>query len=307
MELFTTLLIKLIPLYVMMFLGYAAGRWLDVKGHNIGAVTLYLLVPIIIFDGVLHTPLSAGVIALPLILFGISTLFCIIFLFISKRLFPAPLPNILGFMAGTGNAGYFALPVALMLFDDATLGIYITCILGFVIFESSIGYYVAAKGNYSTRECISKLLRLPMLYAFLIALVLNFAGITRPALFDDFMHNMQGAYTVFGMMIIGVGIANAPRWHVDLRFTALAFFIRFVAWPAVTLGFIALDQQVLGWLPAISYPALILISIVPLAANSVMFATLLNASPERVATTVLASTVFALVYIPLMVLWLMPV
>ena len=49
------------------------------------------------------------------------------------------------------------------------------------------------------------------------------------------------------------------------------------------------------------YGILILASIVPLAANTVTWATELKAHPEKAAIAVVISTIFALFYIPLIV------
>ena len=43
-----------------------------------------------------------------------------------------------------------------------------------------------------------------------------------------------------------------------------------------------------------------LLSIVPLAANTVELASLFKSQPEKAATAVLLSTIFALVYVPVM-------
>ena len=52
------------------------------------------------------------------------------------------------------------------------------------------------------------------------------------------------------------------------------------------------------------YQAILLISITPIAANTVVIATLLDTHPRQVAGTALLSTLVALVYIPLMISWI---
>jgi len=50
------------------------------------------------------------------------------------------------------------------------------------------------------------------------------------------------------------------------------------------------------------HKVMILMSIVPLAANTVAFATELKAQPEKASLAVMLSTLFALFYIPLITL-----
>ena len=52
------------------------------------------------------------------------------------------------------------------------------------------------------------------------------------------------------------------------------------------------------------YRAFVLLSIVPIAANTVIFATVLNVHPDKVSSAVLFSTIFGLVYVPIIIIFL---
>ena len=52
------------------------------------------------------------------------------------------------------------------------------------------------------------------------------------------------------------------------------------------------------------YIAFMLLSIVPIAANTVIFATVLNVYPDKVSSAVLFSTIFGLVYVPIIIVFL---
>jgi predicted permease len=72
-------------------------------------------------------------------------------------------------------------------------------------------------------------------------------------------------------------------------------------WPVCVAGIILIDTQFLHLYNDIIHKILLLISITPLAANMVVFATQLKTHPEKASFAVLLSTLFALFYIPLMV------
>lgn len=80
----------------------------------------------------------------------------------------------------------------------------------------------------------------------------------------------------------------------------MTFLAKFLAWPMLVFLIIALDQRLLGAYDPISYQVLILISIVPLAVNTVVMSSLTKCQPERSAATVLLSALFALLYVPFM-------
>jgi hypothetical protein len=138
-------------------------------------------------------------------------------------------------------------------------------------------------------------------YAFLAAVFLNLAGIGIPDIFVPLFDNLRGAYSILGMMIIGMSITSFRGLAGNVRFTALAFFGKFVVWPLVAIVFWWVDATLLGIYEPAVHKAMFLISITPIAANTVVIATLLDTSPRQAAGTVLLTTLFALAFIPVMI------
>lgn len=304
MVVFLTLLAKLLPLYLTIGLGYVASRYLEMRGRSVAGAMIYIITPIVIFSGVMSAPIRPELVALPVLVWLIGMSLSICFLKIGKLLFKDERANILALTVGTGNTGYFGIPVALILFGQDALAVYILCMLGTTLNENSLGFYLAAKGKSTTRQAFTRVLKLPTLYAFLIAVCLNLGGISIPQLLDPLFLNMRGTYTILGMMIIGIGIADYPSTKFDGRFLGLAFMGKFIAWPVVVWLVCILDHTTLGIFDAQVYRSLILVAITPIAANTVVIATLLNTYPKEAATTTLLSTFFALVYIPAVVTWM---
>ncbi|SDR68437.1 hypothetical protein SAMN05216271_0014 [Halopseudomonas sabulinigri] len=300
------LLYKLLPLYVTVALGWVAGRYLDASGRHIAGIMMYIVTPSVVFAGVMNAPLSPEVVLLPFLTFSLCSLLGILHLWLAKRWLHDGSANMIPLSVGTGNTGYFGIPVALLLFGEQGLSIYIVCMLGTTLFENSVGFYLAARGRFSVRDCVRKVLRLPSLYAFFLAVALNYSGLQIPAAFVPLFDNLRGAYSIFGMMIIGMSILSFQGLAGNLRFTGLAFFGKFFSWPLAALLFWWLDSQFLHIYDVAVYRAILLISITPIAANTVVIATLLDTSPQQVAGTALLSTLVALVYIPLMIAWLLP-
>lgn len=294
------LLLKIIPLYLNILLGYLAGKLLDANRDTIARIMFYMINPIVIFNGVVNTKLDAAVLFLPLLTFVISSSLCLIFYRLSKPIWQDSSRNLMAFSAGSGNTGYFGLPVALLLFNEQGEGVYIMALLGISLYENSIGYYIFAKGLYPPSECLWKLSKLPALYAFIGGLIINITHMKVPALFSEFMIGIKGTYTVLGMMIIGLGLASLHNFKLDLKFVGMTFLAKFVAWPCIVLSIILIDNHFLHFFSKSIHDALMLISIVPLAVNTVVMASLLNSQPEKAATTVMLSTLVAIVYVPFM-------
>ena len=301
MAVVVSLLLKMIPLYVTIGLGWLAGRHLQVSGRHIAGLMLYIITPSVVFSGVMHAPLTPEVLLLPVFVWCICLAMALVFLKLGRRVLGDARANILALSVSTGNTGYFGIPVALILFGQKFLGLYILCMLGTTLYENSMGFYIAARGRHTVRECVLRILKLPSLYAFLLAVTLNLLHARIPSIFVRLFDNLRGAYSILGMMIIGMGISTFRDLAGDWRFTGLSFFGKFLVWPAVVL--------LLWWLDSIGphfydlqvYRSLFLVSIVPVAANTVVIATLLDTHPEQAAGTTLLSTLVALFYIPVMV------
>ncbi|KAA1175937.1 AEC family transporter [Marinobacter salinexigens] len=295
------LFLKLIPLYVTVALGWVAGRYLEASGRHIAGIMLYIVTPSVVFSGVMAAPLTAEVVLLPLLVYAICTVMGLVHLKLAKKVITDGSANIIPLSVGTGNTGYFGIPVALLLFGQEGLAIYIVCMLGTTLFENSLGFYLAARGRYELRDAVKRVVRLPVVYAFLAAVALNLSGFRIPDIFVPLFDNLRGAYSVFGMMIIGMGITSFRGLAGNYRFTGMAFFGKFVSWPLVALLLWWLDANVFGIYSSAVHQAIFLISITPIAANTVVIATLLDIAPRQAAGTALLSTLFALLYIPVMV------
>lgn len=283
------------------FLGYIAGKMINVARDTIAKLMLYIFVPLVIFNGIINTRLDFSILSLPVITFVICCVLCLVFYWLARFLWHDSTKNLVAFSAGTGNTGYFGLPLALLLFDDQGEGIYIMAILGVTLYDNTLGFYMIARGVHTPKECLLKLIRLPSIYALFGGLLFNFLQIPFPDVFSEFMKHIKGAYTVLGMMIVGLGIAGLQHFKFDLRFLGVTFLAKFVVWPLVIAGVIALDMHFFGIFNHAIYQALTLLSFVPLAANMVIFASLMDIHPEKASAALLISTIVSIIYLPLMV------
>ncbi len=299
MTIFFALLVKIIPLYFIILFGFLAGKFLNAKKETIASILIYIISPIIVFSGAIKTEITASNLSLPVVIFLFCSFMAVLFLFLSKFIWQDSTRNIISFAAGAGNMGYFGLPVALAIFGEQYLSLAVLCILGLIIYENSLGFYIVAKGNFTAKESFTKLLKLPAIYAFFIGITINFLGINLGKIYDSVVFNFQGAYTVLGMMVIGMALAGVKKIDFDIKFISLAFTAKFLVWPILMFGLIFLDNNFLHFFNEAIYRVMMLMAIVPMAANAVVYATLLRVHPEKTAMAVFLSTVFALFYIPL--------
>lgn len=300
MSLFFIILIKVFPLYINVVLGYLSSKYLDVKRESIASLLIYILGPIVVFSATLSVEINASLAFLPIFLYIFCSLIAFTSLYLWKNSWNNPSGNILAFSAGTGNTGYFGIPLAIIFFPPALADIYIFTVLASLLYESTTGFYVTAKGNFTVKESLLKISRLPILYAFVLGLTLNLLGFKIPEEISSYTAQFKGAYGILGMMMLGMGLLGLKNsddnW--DKKFISITFIIKFIFWPLSIICFIYLDKMYFNFLYEDLYKVMFLFSIVPLAGNSVTLAVLLNAKPEKASLTVFLSTLVSIVYIP---------
>ncbi len=298
MIIFLTLLAKLLPLYALIALGFIAGRMLKSNKETIANLLLYILSPFVVFHGVLTTTLDKSALSLPVLFFVVCSLLSLAWFSIARGIWRDSTKNIFAYASATGNTGYFGIPVAIALFGEGVLGTMVLSILGFVLFENSLGFFLTARGNYTARESVIRLLRLPTIYAFFVGAAVNLSGAGLGADYMALALNMRGAFSVLGMMIIGMGLADIRTLKLDYTFFGLCLTAKFLVWPLIAAGIIALDSAFFHLYSPQTHQVIVLLSIVPMAANTVVLATALRAQPEKASLAVLISTLVALVFIP---------
>ena len=303
MSLFFIILLKIFPLYLNVILGYVAAKSLQVQRESIATLLIYILGPIVVFSATLSVKINFAIAMIPIFLYIFCSLIAFLALFIWGKSWNNPTGNILAFSAGTGNTGYFGIPLAVIFFPPALADIYIFAVLASLLYESTTGFYVTAKGNFTVKESLVKISKLPILYAFVLGLCLNIIGLEIPETLSAYTSQFKGAYGILGMMMLGMGLiglkGKEDNW--DKKFITITFIIKFIFWPLAMLFFIYIDKTFLQILNNDLYKVLFLFSIVPLAGNSVTLAVLLNAKPEKTALTVFLSTLVSVLSIPFFV------
>lgn len=305
MSLFTLILLKVFPIYINVLLGYLSSKFLKVQRESVAALLIYILGPIVVFSATVSVKINFAVAFLPVFLYIFGSLIAFTSLALFKNKWNDPTGNILSFSAGTGNTGYFGIPLAIIFFEPSLADIFIFTVLASLLYESTTGFYVTAMGNFTVGEALKKISRLPILYAFILGIVLNIAGFEIPAAIHSYTTQFKGAYGILGMMMLGMGLIGLKNseGHFDVRFLSIAFFVKFVFWPLAILGCIYLDKTFFQLLNTDLYKVLFLFSIVPLAGNTVTLAVLLNTKPEKASLAVFISTVVSIITIPLYIFW----
>ena len=301
MSIFLTLFGKVLPLYISIILGTISSAFLNCNKETVAKILLFILAPLIVFNATLSVKLDFSVIFLPMFFFLLSTSLAFFLLFIFKKIWSDNTSNLLAFSTATGNTGNLGIPLAILFLDGVYVDIFIFTVLASILYQNSVGYYITAKGNFTAKQSLLKVLKLPVLYAFILGVVLNLNEVKIPEMLTDYTNYVKGAYAILGMMLLGMGMEKIKsNGGFDFKFISFTLLIKFIVWPLLVLIFVFLDKNIFHILNDNGlYMVMFLFSIVPLAGNTVTVATLLNVKPEKMSIAVFISTLVSLFYIPL--------
>lgn len=298
------MMIKILPLYVVMALGFIFGRIRPQAAEPLSFLLIYFIVPIVVVSSIANMEFNRSYLLLPLLGYICSVAIGFVALQIGKRIWKDNTPNIFSYACGGANTGYFGVPVALIIFPPEILGLFILTITGFTLFEVTFGYYWVARGHYTIKDSLRKLFHLPIVYAFALGIICSAFALRVPDFAKDITRDFRGFYVIGGALMIGLGLSRLNHFRFEGKLIAFTTVFKFILWPMLVMSLIMFDRAVTHMFNDQIHKIFILLAVLPLPANAVAYAIQLNVQPDRASTQVFLSTVFALFYVPLvMALW----
>ena len=290
---------NIIPLYLLIFLGYVAGKKLEVDLTSVARIVIFIVAPVVFFGAIARIDFHPAYALLPVLAFVIGSTVASIAYLLAGRFWRDNTANLIGGGCVAGNTGYFGLPIVMALFEPKLVGVYLMMNVGLAVAEITVGYFIAARGTATLKESLGKVLTLPSIYGFLAGLLYNFTGLPLPEVAERFWTYASGTWVFLGMMLIGIALSRLKKLEVSWPLIGWMFSFKFILWPSLTFGIVFLDAAFFHVLPGGVYRLMAVMATVPLMANIVAYAAHLKLHPERAATAVLMSTLFALIYMPL--------
>lgn len=287
----TLLLERLLPLLALIILGFIAGRIWVIQKQSLANLVINTITPVVFFGYLARTEIGSNTFLVPLSAFCVASAGSAITYRIASIAFGSPSRNLIAFQSASGNTGYFGIPLFIALFGESSLGIYMLAIVGYMLFETTVGYYLLARGAYSVRASVGRIFRLPPIYAMIAGLLFAASGRELPGWFADVLSNFRGTYIVIGMMMIGLALADTKSFRLSAQILTIAALGKFLLVPSLMAALLWLEGMSAGVLEASDRRALLVYSFVPPAANSVAYAIQLQVLPEEAALNLLLLTV----------------
>jgi len=288
-------------LFILLGAGFLAGKLkvLTVEGNKaLTKVVLFIALPCTILSSVFGTDIditaldTAFYLLMALFSFVIAFAVAIPIVILSRG--DKKNHGLLTYMSVYSNSGFMGIPVAVAIFGAA--GAFYTALFNiwFNVLSFSVGLMlIAGKGKGFN----PKLLINPPLIAALLAIPIAFTGFKPPDVILETIKLTGGITTPGAMIVIGSSLSYIPiknvfsEWRVGLVCVLKLLLVPFVTW-LVLRQFISND---------IMLGVLVVISAMPTAAQSSMFAIQYDGNERIASAGVFATTLLCGITVPLIV------
>ena len=287
-----TIIYSIVSIYVFILMGYLAKMSFKDKidERTITLLNVYFLQVFLTFWGLLLHPVDITLLYAPLLYFVIVLFVLLLSALFAAKLFSQKKEYSIAMVASViGNTGNLGIPLNIAIFGEASIPYTTVVNLVNVFVVYTIGVYFYSRGNFDAKTSLKNILKLPILWAALIAIILSVNHYKAPPEIMNML--MMGAYAsmtmqlfLFGIYLYDIKIRKINKklvtWVMSLKF----IFLPLIAF--IVLYNIELDPMIKG--------VIFIELLMPLAVANVNLASLYDCDPKLVTALVFISSVLFL-------------
>ncbi|MCS7193692.1 MAG: AEC family transporter [Meiothermus sp.] len=289
------LLNTIVPVAFIVLTGYLVGRRIEFDLPTLSKLSIYVLVPVLIFDAMLRARLSsASVLGITLAFFLASAgLYALALLLGRLWRLDAGSTKTLVASATFPNSGNMGLSLTFFALGQPGLDRAVVYFIASSVLMFGLGPAFLRGGGFLQGLLFT--LRLPLFWALAGGILVRGFSIPLPLGLDEGVHLLGQACIPVMLLTLGIQIARSkPEWGV---FELKASGLRLLAAP----GLAALAGWALG-LERLDLQVLVLQSAMPIAVNAFLMAGEFGGNAPRAARAVVVSSVLSFATVPLVLL-----
>ncbi|MBB2481775.1 AEC family transporter [Bacillus sp. APMAM] len=283
----------ILPVFILIGAGVFLHRKFKFDMNTLSKLNTYFLMPAVSFVNIYQNNVGGKTL---LHILGFLILQCVCLMSISAIIskaakFESSLASTFKNSIVLNNSGNFGLPVSQLVFQHSPLGASIQIVV--MIFQNLLTYtyglFNSVSVDHSGFKAIKQFLKNPVIYAFLLGLILHTCDIKIPGFLWTPIKNSSNAFLAIALITLG-----AQSAYIKLRRFSLPLILsligRLILSPSIALLIIFLLK-----LDGTTAQALFIASSFPTSRNSALFALEYDNHPEYAAQVVLMSTLFSMI------------
>lgn len=288
MGLFFTVILPIISVFAV---GFILQRVKALHIKSISSLSIYILTPALVFTSLYKADFNASYMTILIYMFSLFYAMVLLNKIIAKIFkWDKKVESASILATGFMNSGNYGLPVVLFSLGEKALPYAIFIMVIQSLQNNFFGVYYASRSTSGIARSIKMVFKMPTTYAAIFAFVFQYFQITVPESILS-TTSMVGDAAIPVMMImlgmqLGTVIHKKPNWHVVISGVVLKMVIA----PMIAFVFVLF----VGMDPLVGI-VLIIISAMPTAATTTMYAIEFDTEPELVSMITLISTLLSIV------------
>lgn len=297
--LFHILLDIIFPIFLLIGAGTVLQRLIKLDLSTLSTLTVYFLLPAVCFVNIYESKMSIGLISQTLVFLIVFNIFLILtsVLITKGNRFDRKLAATFKNSIVLSNSGNYGLPVSELVFAASPAGMSIQIIVS--IFQNLLtftyGFFNSVSAQSSGSDIIRKIIRLPVIYALLLAILLKYLHIEIPIFLWQPIENSSNAFLAVALVTLGAQVAYLKITRISKPIVWIVIG-RLIISPLVGL----LVIFCLG-LTGITAQALFIASSFPTSRNSALLALEYDNYPEYASQAVLLTTILSSITVAVVV------
>ena len=280
---------NILPIILLSGAGFVLGKLLHIDPRSLGRVVFYVFSPVLIFDLLVENQLELAEAAVV-----IAFVICFIFLigaltFVLGYFFKLERPALVAILITTmfANTGNYGLPLVSFAFGEEALSYASIYFITTTVLFYTLGVFLASLGHMSFREALVGLLRVPLMYAVILAILINLLNMEIPAPIARAVDLAAGGTIPLMLILLGVQLTHV-EFSGNQRALQLSVSLRLIIAPLIALLFAGLFG-----LQGFSRQASVTQASMPSIVSSTVLATEYNLDAKLVTAVVFISTLLS--------------
>ncbi|WCK56439.1 AEC family transporter [Aneurinibacillus sp. Ricciae_BoGa-3] len=297
----STLFNVIVPISIPVIVGAILRLFMNLDTKPLLTLYLYFLSPAIILETLDTADISFGDVYNSLAFALLNLILLWIIANILGKILKLPSPELAGLtlVSTFTNSVNYGLPLVLLAFGKLGLDKASVYIISQMIIVNTIGVYFAARSQFSIKNAVKSVFKLPAIYAAILAGILRAFDLHLPVGIERGVAMVAGAYSPVVLAILGAQMVN-------VRSSEPAKGVQSAFWTGITVRLflsplIALLGLYLLNIKGILFSVLLILSSMPAAVNAVVLAEKFNASPKFVSKCILWTTLASFLVLPVLI------
>ena len=293
--------IAIFSMYFFIIIGFSAKKIFtkDINSKTLNLLSIYFLQPFLTFWGLMQRPIDSALIQAPLwYLLIVLVVLCLTYPIIKILFSQAQDRSIASIAAIIGNTGNLGIPLGIAIFGVSSVAVMTLINLMNVFVVYTVGVYIYSRGNFSIKESLLNILKLPILWFAILALIFNAQEIPIHDQIMSMLHMGAFASIVIQLLLFGIYLQESQMRHISKKLLAWVLSMKFVLIPLVAF-FILARSPLAADIQAMIFMELFM----PLAVANINIASLYRCHVSTVTVLVFLSSLLFLIlmfaYLPL--------